>query len=575
MFFLFSLLAFAQAAPAIDTAVQMTRAGGVQSTPAMSPDGTMVAYGSERGPKPGRVIRVARVDGSDERQLTSSARDQAPSWSPDGRRILFESFRDGNAEIYVMDANGQNQRRLTENQVYDSGASWSPDGKSIMWFSANGPGTPEDDYGASDLWTMRADGSGKRRIARLPGSDTYPSWAPDGRRVVFTSHRHGNGELYLLDLQTSQVTRLTDHPASDDHARWSPDGRNIAFLSWRDGDEALYVLSPGSNAPVRVNTGRSAAAPSWSSDGKWILFHSRTDSGTEIFRVRAPQAEPERVPSRPVAAQLSNVSSSGARDRQSAWSPDSNFLVFVSDRLQGVHWGESALYLLDLRTGRAGRVRRSIEDGRPSWSPDGRYLAFESTDRDESRRIYVSAPDGRSSRNLTPLPGSYGHPAWSPDSTQIAFAGRPASAKSYDIYRTDLTGRPGVRVSDGVGQNTSPTWSADGKSIAFVSDRDGNKDIYVTSGDGAAVRRLTNNPGLDDVPQWSPDGRSILFASERDGNSEIYVMCADGSNARNVTRHPAFDSWPSWSADGRWMSFTSMRTGNMDIFIAPAPSCAN
>jgi len=108
--------------------------------------------------------------------------------------------------------------------------------------------------------------------------------------------------------------------------------------------------------------------------------------------------------------------------------------------------------------------------------------------------------------------------------------------------------------------------------IAFVSERDWNKEIYVMDADGNNLRNLTNNPASDEAPSWSPDGQGIAFQSDRDGNSEIYVMDADGNNLRNLTNNPAGDSSPAWSPDGQRIAFVSSRDGakNSAIYVMDA-----
>ena len=108
----------------------------------------------------------------------------------------------------------------------------------------------------------------------------------------------------------------------------------------------------------------------------------------------------------------------------------------------------------------------------------------------------------------------------------------------------------------------NPSWSPDGRSIAFHSYRDGNYEIYVMDANGNNQRRLTYNGAYDEQPIWSPDGRSIAFISKRDGNFEIYVMDADGNNQRRLTYNGAKDAEPSWSPNGRSIAFHSIRDGN-------------
>ena len=112
---------------------------------------------------------------------------------------------------------------------------------------------------------------------------------------------------------------------------------------------------------------------------------------------------------------------------------------------------------------------------------------------------------------------------------------------------------------------SSPSWSPDGRHIAFVSSRDdGFGDIYVMESDGSNQRRLTNHSGFDLSPTWSPDGRHIAFASLRDDNFDIYVMELDGTNLRRLTNDPADDLSPTWSPDGRHIAFAS---GSGGIFV--------
>ena len=101
----------------------------------------------------------------------------------------------------------------------------------------------------------------------------------------------------------------------------------------------------------------------------------------------------------------------------------------------------------------------------------------------------------------------------------------------------------------------APAWSRDGRTIVFVSWRDGNGEVYAMDADGSGPRNLTQHPAKDVRPAWSPDGRKIAFVSRRDGNSEVYVMNADGSGKRNLTRSRASEDYPTWSPDGRRIAF--------------------
>ncbi len=130
------------------------------------------------------------------------------------------------------------------------------------------------------------------------------------------------------------------------------------------------------------------------------------------------------------------------------------------------------------------------------------------------------------------------------------------------------------RLTDVSGDDSSPSWSPDGRHIVFESNRDGNYGIYVMDANGDNLRNLTNDNSRDGHPSWSPDGRSIAFFSDRDGNYEIYVMGSDGSNLHRLTDHSADDRSPSWSPDGRHIAFSSNRDGDWEIYVMDIASGA-
>jgi Tol biopolymer transport system component len=116
----------------------------------------------------------------------------------------------------------------------------------------------------------------------------------------------------------------------------------------------------------------------------------------------------------------------------------------------------------------------------------------------------------------------------------------------------------------------APLTGSGGGVIAFMSERDGNKEIYVMNGDGTDQRNLTNHFWVDTKPNWSPDGRKIAFTSDRDGNSEIYTMNSDGSDLRRLTVDPTVDSQATWSPDGTRIAFVSSRRGNAEVYVMEA-----
>ena len=165
---------------------------------------------------------------------------------------------------------------------------------------------------------------------------------------------------------------------------------------------------------------------------------------------------------------------------------------------------------------------------------------------------------------------------WAP---RIAFTSDRGGSR--DIYTMDQDGSDVRRLTDDPAAEEAPAWSPAWTRIAYQSDRNGNWDIFTTksdcdparpeAGEPCDGRQLTDGPGDDMLPAWSPDGRSIAFVSTRDGNPEIYVMDKDGGNQRRLTFNPTGDWRPAWMPDSRHLVFTSDRGGSNDIYALEAP----
>jgi Tol biopolymer transport system component len=207
-----------------------------EGQPSWSPDATKLIY--RRTPENPLVqdgdtwildIEASKVDPANpvtQPVLVLAGDDRYPTFSPDGAQIAFRHGDDliepsGDEEVYVMDADGTNLRRLTNNADFDSAPAWSPDGRLIAFENAPG-GTlqPGVEPHEKDIYVMNADGTNVRRLTDSPGLDEGPVWSPDGTKIAFSSDRDGQQEIYVMNADGSDPRRLTDNPARDESPDW-------------------------------------------------------------------------------------------------------------------------------------------------------------------------------------------------------------------------------------------------------------------------------------------------------------------------------------------------------------------
>jgi TolB protein len=209
---------------------------------------------------------TANADGSELRRLTHfGVYTTEGILSPDGRKIVFTSLKDGDLEIYTMNVDGTDVRRLTHTPGYDGGPWWSPDGSKIVYRAWHPTGADLEQYRAllaqglvrpsrMELWVMNADGSDQRQVTALGGANFGPSWTPDGRKIIFSSNyenpRSRNFDLYLVDASLTRagperLERITTHGDFDGFPMFSPDGTKLVWgsnrHSGREGETNVVI----------------------------------------------------------------------------------------------------------------------------------------------------------------------------------------------------------------------------------------------------------------------------------------------------------------------------------------------
>jgi Tol biopolymer transport system component len=244
--------------------------------PAVSPDGKKIAFVSTRDGAFNPEIYVMNADGSNPQRLTKNdesngvfrANDITPAWSPDGTKIAFTSYRDGNPEIYTMDAaTGDNLENLTRNPAYDTAPSWSPDGVTIA-FETNRDGD-------SEIYFMDSHGNNPYNLSRNPATtDVEADYAPDPyinrANRAFTRwvpNQDGvgyNGEIFEMTYLGVTQTNLTKNEAMDWLASYSGDGTKIAFTTDRSGNWDIYKMNRDGSYPVQLTTNTASDYdPDW------------------------------------------------------------------------------------------------------------------------------------------------------------------------------------------------------------------------------------------------------------------------------------------------------------------------
>jgi len=499
--------------PTFGRSIKVTYETTLEYHPALSPDGRYLAYAAGDAFHP--RVYVRQVEGGRPLLLTDDSTDTefAPSWSPDGSRILYASPRG----LFSVAASGGRPR--PEAPPSTSGlvtwAAWSPDGRTIAYVVAD------------SIW-LKGAGDAPRFLA-ASYSLTGCRWSPEGTRLACAA---GNalytqvGGLFgniatswieLFEIKSGVRTALTDSSALNHSPAWSPDGKWIYFVSNRDGANDIYRIPIGGGGAERLTVGLDAQSIAISGDGRRLAYN--------VFRI-VGNAWSVPFGKRPMGLQ-------GARQ---------------------VTRGNQSVEILDV-------------------SRDGRTLYFGS-DLSGMQQLYRIPVTGGEAERLTSDEYNDFAPAPSPDEREVAF--HSPRTGSREIYLLPLDGRPLVQVSNSPSQELAAEWAPDGSALAYgLLDGAGGIRVQRRGRDGAfgpPVERAT----FGTVPSWSPDGRWIAFVSSASGG-QVWVVGADSGAPRllvdTLERGSPRSVWPSFSRDGRELLFSGLDgDGEPGIWSVPFPA---
>ncbi len=529
--------------------------------PVFSPDGKWIAFSSNRHGS--YDVFVIPVDGGRPRRLThDSSDDIACAWSPDGQNVLFSSNRVSDVparyELYSVSINGG---RATQISVFEGrDGVYSPKGDKIayvrgpgLWYRKGYRGSSND-----DIWISDADGSNNRRLTTHDGQDNYPMWSPDGKQMYYVSDvASPQTNIVRIDLdgtgKKSDPVRVTHH--KDDNvrrARLSGNGEVIVYEAgvdiWihhvkQNKSEKLRIIvnaddKAGSETVKTFTSGATEYA--WSPDEKHVAFVVHG----EIFLMPRAGGKAKRLTDSP------------AFDHGLAWSPDGKKLLFLSDRS-----GHEDIHSLeaddpdhpDLVRAHRFKVKRITNSPEPelgvSFSPDGKRVAFL-----RASKLVSMNPDGTDQKVIVGDRQVIDY-EWSPDGKYLCYAGMDGSFAS-ELFIIPATGAtpkdPARNITRFATFNSGITWSRTGNKLAFISQRKGNSlSAYVLSLQKPAVFNIATGQDIDwdnihlrvtqpanmAISQCaiSTDGTKIAFRATSEGVDDLWLAKVDGGSVQRIT----------------------------------------
>lgn len=554
--------------------IPVTSFTGHELSPAISPDGKLVAYcgakiKNESPNEPYALsnfnIYVKQADGESVLQLTDKpGRAMTPVWSPDGRFIAYAQIpNDGTVEknfLFIIPALGGAEQKIYE-APHLSSLDWSPDGKTLV-FSARSEQNAPNNLFAISLETREV------RQITFSADDNFtdPDFSPDGKMISFVRVKNKMSEIYVVPLAGGEPQQiLTNAKFIIGRARWTPDGENLIFGSNRSGNYRLWKVSTNGGEPELVNgAGEPATDPSLSADGSRLAY-LRMEIDFNIWRV--PLENNRGIPER-----AEKIIASFRRDRCPAISPDGRRISFVSNQSGAAQqvWTADA-------DGKNQRQLTDFPDGsvatRAAWSPDGKFLAFDAAAGTNNSAIYVLNVESGVPQKITDDAMDSIAPSWSSDGKFVYFAQK--RDEQWQVWKIPATGGEAIQVTKNGGYEARE--SADGKFVYFNKAGYGALGIFRQPANGsAAEERILDLHQFDSVGEWTPTEKGIYYFHRTDvfdvPSKQPRIRFFDfatgqSSDVSPLPRNPFPNPGLGVSPDGKWLYYSLDDKADVDVML--------
>lgn len=476
-----------------------------------------------------------------------AGREMWPAFSPDGAKLYFIwEKKPGESEIHAMELGSGRTAAVTQTGEPKGHLALSPGGLTLAYFADTSDGT--------EVRAIPAAGGQPRTVAREAAAFPFDrgrmlTWTPDGQSVVFVRVREGaRSQLVRVSIPGDSehpVTDLVSDYPYDTNPAYSPDGKTLAFVRWSGfaiADVWIAPCGPDGSAIAQprplTREGKRIQGIAWSADSRAIVVALQKERLPALWRFQLDRAAAEPVPGTGVPAMHPAISPAGER------------LAYVSET------SSQSLWEMDVPVpGRSAPQPRLITestfvDHGPAYSPDGRWLAFYST-RSGNYEVWRTSLDGKDVRQLTFKKAFAGAPHWSPDGSLLAYDGRDRIS---DIEIVPAAGGAIRRVAATPEEEAVPSFSRDGQSLYFASNRNGRMQVWKSRLDGSEPRLLSAGEGFNTV-EWS-DG--YVYFARRRIRPEIWRVPAGGGPEQPVlTSEPLPSLWAYWRLAPQGIYFVS------------------